>query len=133
MRLFLSVAVLAGAALTGPAAAQANCIVVPDGAGNAAVHCQDGRVGHLSGAPGGVVSGMVGGQMIVGPPDALSPPLLDAGDLAPRSLNPDRLFRATPLAPSPFDPPAPSAALPEPFVVPPIAGPAGRSLRPNEN
>ena len=97
---------IAGLALAAASPAAAQCISIPDGLGNAAVHCSDGRIGHTHTDAGGAVSGMLGGQALAGPLDPTMPGL--AGDRPVISyVNPDlshahlRRVPPPPLAPPP--------------------------------
>jgi len=118
--------------LGAPAAAQ-SCLSVGDGLGNAAVHCPDGRVGHLHAAPGGSVSGMLGGQPLAAPLDQIATPGLTVGAPPVGHFNPDISGRSAPPAPPPIAPPASGLVEPErPFSTYPDPEGAGMRMQPGE-
>ena len=119
------------AGFASPAAAQ--CVSVPDGLGNAAVHCSDGRVGMLHNEGGGGVSGMLGGQAIAGAQLDVVPPSLAYPQAPAGYLNPDVAIRTAPVPPPTLIAPAPQPP-PEsrPFSTYPDPAAAGMRLQPGE-
>ena len=117
--------------LASPAAAQ--CVSVPDGLGNAALHCSDGRVGMLHNEGGGGVSGMLGGQAIAGAQLDVVPPSLAYPQPPVGYLNPGIAGRTAPAPPSIVMAPAPQPP-PEsrPFSTYPDPAAAGMRLQPGE-
>lgn len=109
------------AALASPAAAQ--CLAIPDGTGNTALHCSDGRVGVEHTDPGGAASGMLAGQPLTAP------------------LDPRPLGIVRPVNPSLAAAPPPTLAPPESDLAPlgrlfsTYTDPAGAGMRsqPGEN
>ena len=122
---------IAGLALAAASPAAAQCISIPDGLGNAAVHCSDGRIGHTHTDPGGAVSGMLGGQALAGPLDPTLPGL--AGRPAVSYVNPDLAMRTTPVPPPSLAPPAAPPIVEErPFSAYPDPQGAGLRQQPGE-